>query len=139
MDGVAEGALVWNDHNYSLQGESSTAPASTTPPSDQNMTVQDSVTPDPSVCDGEPDPELEQLQYTSSKAPTIQPSTPAAAWILTTMLLLSMLHKTYCANVIGEVAAQLAQRNVGRRHVNKPYSRRMLIFCLTLAGNDVHC
>jgi hypothetical protein len=89
---------VFYDHNYSLAADYSSAPTTPTvhPPFDQ------------STEDAAGDPEVENLEYTGGVL-SVRSTTPAAAWILTTLLLLSVLQRTHSANIIGEIAADLAQ------------------------------
>ncbi len=103
MEEVGGGDVIWDEHNHSARASLSAS----TPPSaldHDQATTADDVQPDVS-----PDPELEDLPYTSSAVPKTQSTTPAAAWVLTTLLLLSVLQKTYSASIIGEIAAHVVQ------------------------------
>jgi len=90
----------------------------------------------PAARDVDPgDPELEELQYSSGVKSTNVKKTPEAAWVLTTVFLLSVLQRIYHSeNVISEIAANFAKVDVRKKKENQPYSRRIMIFCLTLAG-----
>ncbi len=79
------------------------------------------------------DQEVEDLQYTRSM-PMTACRTPAAAWVLTTLFLLSMLYGTSSDNVICEVVGLLNAGSLWKSKQNKPDSKKLMIFCLTLAG-----
>jgi hypothetical protein len=79
------------------------------------------------------DPEVEDLRNVKC-APTNQCYLPAAAWVLTTLFLLSVLKRTTTDNVICEVAGLLGTASQRKGKQNKPYSKNLMIFCLTLAG-----
>jgi hypothetical protein len=80
------------------------------------------------------DPELEDLQYTSDPKVRSHVNAPLAAWVLTSIFLLSVLQKNYSDNVIGEISHLLVASNLSNNRRNKPFSKRVMIFCLTLAG-----
>ena len=85
------------------------------------------------------DPELEQLEYRSfSTADTKPTRTPAAAWLLTTLFLLYWLQRSYSDNVISELCTLVAQGKTRQTRQNQPYSKRVMIFCMTLAGYSWH-
>jgi len=79
------------------------------------------------------DPEIEVLTCKPSQLELSTGTTPAAAWILTTLLLLSYLQKRN-GNILSEVC-ELSMNSSSHR--TKAYSRRIMIFCLTLAGYSV--
>jgi hypothetical protein len=111
-DVVACAAVVLCDHNYTFPADHATAPPHSHLPSDESNSDVEILEPN-TDSHGAPDPELEDLKNMSfTTAPDIQTTTPAAAWVLTTLLLLSMMQKTYTGNVIGEVAAHLTQGRV---------------------------
>ncbi len=87
---------------------------------------------------GAADPQLEQLQDRSANEDNLSSGTPAAAWVLATLFLISMMRTTYSDNVISEVSSLLAQADVRQTKQNKPYSKRLMIFCMTLAGYSWH-
>jgi hypothetical protein len=59
---------------------------------------------------------------------------PLVTWVLVSLFLLSAVQKTATESLVGEMSQLYAdsQRNGHRR--NKPYSKRIMIFCMTLAG-----
>jgi hypothetical protein len=59
---------------------------------------------------------------------------PLVTWVLVSLFLLSAIQKTATESLVGEMSQLFAdsQRNGHRR--NKPYSKRIMIFCMTLAG-----
>ena len=83
---------------------------------------------------GADDPELEELQRPSPTGHVNTPSTPLAAWVLVTLLLLSFIQKNSTDNIIGEMSQLYAMASLHGNRRNKPYSKRMMIFCMTLAG-----
>jgi hypothetical protein len=50
------------------------------------------------------DPEIERLQYNKSQSYSYPIRTPAAAWVLTTLILLSIMQKNSANNVICEMS-----------------------------------
>jgi hypothetical protein len=84
------------------------------------------------------DPELEQLKYNSVAGDYKAKRIPAAAWVLTTVYLLSMLQKSYSDNVICELYRLVAEGQTRESKQNQPYSKRVMIFCMTLAGYSWH-
>jgi len=85
---------------------------------------------------GAGDPEIEVLQYNlhEGRRNLSSTRTPAVAWVLCTLYLLNMLHTIYTENVAGEICADMAQGKVPSGKQRKPYSRRIMIFAMTLAG-----
>ena len=80
------------------------------------------------------DPEIERLQYNKSQSYSYPIRTPAAAWVLTTLILLSIMQKNSANNVICEMSDLVYASSVNKTRRSQPYSKRMMIFCLTLAG-----
>ena len=80
------------------------------------------------------DPDI--LQYNIPTVTVQNKSAPAAAWILLSLLLLSCLKKSYIGseNVICEISDLAVKAAVKGNKRNKPFSKRLMIFCLTLAG-----
>jgi hypothetical protein len=81
-----------------------------------------------------PDPEIEKLHDNRSRACLTSSRTPAAAWVLTTLFLLHTIQKRSHDNVIGEMSDLVSAASSNKARRNQPYSRRLMIFCLTLAG-----
>ena len=82
------------------------------------------------------DPEIEILHYgVSERKPKPE---PAAAWVLVTLLLIQMYTVQYqarTANIFGEMCELFLDGTVrGNNNRNKAYSRKMMIFCMTLVG-----
>jgi len=61
--------------------------------------------------------------------------TPPAAWILVTLMLLAYVQQKR-DNIICDISDLTLDANKGKKR-NKPYPRRIMIFCLTLAGYSV--
>ena len=82
------------------------------------------------------DPDIEQLQYNITTVTVQSKTAPAAAWILLSLFLLSCLQKSYIGseNVICEISDLAVKAAVKGNKRNKPFSKRLMIFCLTLAG-----
>ncbi len=76
------------------------------------------------------DPEIELLSKNNLSKHT---SSPAAAWILTTLLLISFLQKRN-ENILAEMCDISMSTS---SHRNQPYSRKIMIFCMTMAGYSV--
>jgi hypothetical protein len=49
-----------------------------------------------------------------------------------------MLQRAHCDNVVYEISTLLAQANARKSRQNKPYSKSLMIFCMTLAGYSWH-
>jgi hypothetical protein len=79
------------------------------------------------------DPELEDY-YKAVTKPVTQFTTPLAAWVLVSIFLLSYIHKNATDSIIGEMSQLYAIASVNGHKRNKPYSKQLMIFCLTLAG-----
>ena len=59
---------------------------------------------------------------------------PAAAWVLVTLLLIQM-YQARTANIFGEMSELFLDGTVrGNKKRNKAYSRKIMIFCMTLVG-----
>lgn len=59
---------------------------------------------------------------------------PAAAWVLLSVFLLYYLQKNYSDNVIREISDEIVQSAHRGKRRNTPFSKRIMIFSLTLAG-----
>jgi len=152
---LAESA-VSHDHSYSAGGVSKTVSTVSQEYSnvssvlsvaengnqEQNGTAAAGLSAGPSAADSSTadldedpagDPEVEDLRNVKC-APRNQYYLPAAAWVLTTLFLLSVLKRTTTDNVICEVAGLLGTASQRKGKQNKPYSKNLMIFCLTLAG-----
>jgi len=81
------------------------------------------------------DPKLEDY-YKAVKKPVLQSTgtTPSAAWVLLSLVLLSHIQKNATESIIGEMAQLYATASVNGHNRNKPYSKQLMIFCMTLAG-----
>ena len=59
---------------------------------------------------------------------------PAAAWVLVTLLLIQM-YQARTANIFGEMSELFLDGSVrGNNKRNKAYSRKIMIFCMTMVG-----
>jgi len=99
MDSIGACDEVIHEHNYSFRADDSRNGATCTAPPSSHQSIEDAAG----------DPELENLANICTGVPSVPSTTPAAAWVLTTVLLLSVLQRSYSTNIIGEVAAHLAQ------------------------------
>jgi hypothetical protein len=84
-----------------------------------------------------PDPELEEYHVavkTPSKSVSTSTDTIFAAWVLVTLFLLSSFRQYGATNIIGEIYQLSTAASVTRQKQTKPYSKRVMIFCMTLAG-----
>lgn len=88
----------------------------------------------PTAADSAGDPEIEKLEYNIPAETSHGDNTPTAAWILLSLFLLSCLQKTYSDNVISEISQHIVETSLHGNKRNKPFSKRLMIFCLTLAG-----
>ena len=78
------------------------------------------------------DPEIEILRYGVCEMKPKLP--PAAAWVLVTLLLIQM-YQARTANIFGEMSELFLDGTVrGNKKRNKAYSRKIMIFCMTLVG-----
>jgi len=78
------------------------------------------------------DPDIEIFSDNSKHCK--EQRTPEAAWILVCLLLLYTLINRANGSVLHEIV-QLYNRQINRTSKNnKPYSRSLMIFCLTIAG-----
>jgi len=78
-----------------------------------------------------PDPDIEIF---SDKSIMKKQGTPAAAWILVCLLLLHTLKNSANSSVIHELFQLYSHTLIHNSKANKPYSRSMMIFCMTMAG-----
>ena len=62
-------------------------------------------------------------------------TTPAAAWVLVTIMLLSYLQQRR-GNIFCDISNLTLDTKKGEKR-KKPYHRKIMIFCLTLAGYSV--
>jgi hypothetical protein len=109
---VAYAAVVLCDHNYTFPANHASVPPRSHLPSGESNSDFEILEPN-ADSHGAPNLELKNLKNMSSTtAPNIQSTTPAAAWVLTTLLLLSMMQETCAGNVIGEVTAHIIQVSV---------------------------
>lgn len=79
------------------------------------------------------DPELENY-YTAVRKPVNKPDIPLVTWVLVSLFLLSAIQKNAADSLIGEISQLFACAQLNGHRRNKPYSKRIMIFCLTLAG-----
>ena len=80
------------------------------------------------------DPDVELLQHNYSPGTRHNFATPAAAWVLLSIFLLNYIQSTYSDNVINEISQLVTLKTAENKKRNKPFSKRLMIFCLTLAG-----
>jgi hypothetical protein len=105
---VAYAAVVLCDHNYTFPADHASVPPRSHLPSGESNSDVEILEPN-ADSHGVPNLELKDLKNMSSTtAPNIQSTTPAAAWVLTTLL----LQETCAGNVIGEVTAHIIQGSV---------------------------
>ena len=64
-----------------------------------------------SIEDAAGDPELENLEYISTGVPSVPSTTPAAARVIITILLLSVHQKSYSANISEKGRNRVLQSN----------------------------
>lgn len=85
-----------------------------------------------------PDPEIELLSSISNNSCTNSkvksPGAPAAAWILVCLFLLFQLLNNTSENVIREMFILYIRQSCRGSKSNQPYSRALMMFCLTIAG-----
>lgn len=83
-----------------------------------------------------PDPDIEIMQKPSiqNSSSFSSSNTPVAAWILVLLLLIFTLKKNMSDSVVGEIFKIFSTSAIRKRKQTKPYSKPVMIFCMTLAG-----
>ena len=76
---------------------------------------------------------IEVLQHSTSRGGNLCNQTPVAAWILVNIFLIHMLQKNN-ESLLGEMYNVSMEAGLKETKRNKPYSRQIMIFCLTLSG-----
>jgi len=76
------------------------------------------------------DPEIEILKYDDGARKN---KTPLAAWVLVNILLIFVI-KRHSENVAGEISHLFLESTLKGKRRTRPYSKQIMIFCLTLAG-----
>ena len=71
---------------------------------------------------------------TNSSSTSQYVRTPAAAWILVLLLALQMLQNNSANSVVAEIFQLYLQQACITKKRTKPYSRTIMIFCMTMAG-----
>jgi hypothetical protein len=120
-----------NSTDASIPESSSTAPAFPVPVVNTVISQDSSTAPVFSGPAGDPDLEDYYQAVRKSGNPS---STPLAAWVLVTIFLLFSINRNATDNVIGEISQLCSLAGIQGNRRNKPYSKRLMIFCLTLAG-----
>lgn len=83
---------------------------------------------------GAPDPDIEIMSRDIPPAPKKFQRTPVSAYILVLVMVLYMIQANTSANVIIELFQLYLRQTVTNSKRTKPYSKAIMIFCLTLAG-----
>lgn len=120
---VPAGAAVLLDHTYSVEQDVQSV--------DNAGGQENCIEP---VMESTGDPEIEVFQYRKSPFCSVSTRTPAAAWVLTTLFLLCVMQKNSQENVICIMSNLVSAAATRKTRRNQPYSKRIMIFCLTLAG-----
>ena len=89
--------------------------------------------PEPATESSSPDPDIEIMSKNSSST-SQHVKTPAAAWILVLLLSLQMLQNNSANSVVAEIFQLYLHQACVTKKRNKPYSRTIMIFCMTMAG-----
>lgn len=80
-----------------------------------------------------PDPEIEIMSRDNNNNNKNQ-KTPVAAWILVMLIFLNMIQNNSSGSVIIEMFQLYLRQTVVNSKRTKPYTKAIMIFCLTLAG-----